>query len=76
MGLPELAVVGLVLAAPVLASLRLLIRYMGRKMFDLDPWPEAEEKPAPPLGTEWIARIKSFFNNRKQNKQPNKEQKS
>ncbi len=39
--------VGLVLAAPVLASLRLLIRYMGRKMFDLDPWPEPEEtKPA------------------------------
>lgn len=35
--------VGLVLAAPVLASLRLLIRYMGRKMFDLDPWPEPEQ---------------------------------
>jgi predicted PurR-regulated permease PerM len=34
--------VGLVLAAPMLASLRLLIRYMGRKMFDLDPWPEPE----------------------------------
>lgn len=31
--------VGLILAAPVLASLALLSRYITRKMFDLDPWP-------------------------------------
>jgi len=31
--------VGLILAAPVLASLVLLSRYLTRKMFDLDPWP-------------------------------------
>ena len=31
--------VGLILAAPVLASMALLSRYITRKMFDLDPWP-------------------------------------
>ena len=31
--------VGLILAAPVLASFVLLSRYITRKMFDLDPWP-------------------------------------
>jgi hypothetical protein len=31
--------VGLILAAPVLASIALLSRYITRKMFDMDPWP-------------------------------------
>ena len=35
-----IGIIGLVLAAPVLATLSLLARYIGRKMFDLDPWPE------------------------------------
>jgi predicted PurR-regulated permease PerM len=34
--------VGLVLAAPVLASGWLVTRYGGRKMLDMDPWPEPE----------------------------------
>lgn len=63
-----LGILGVVIAAPFLASFTLLGKYTMRKMFDLDPWPEAEEKPAPPLGAEWIARIKSLINSRKQNK--------
>jgi predicted PurR-regulated permease PerM len=35
-----IGLVGLVLAAPVLATLNLVGRYILRKMFDLDPWPE------------------------------------
>lgn len=35
-----IGLVGLVLAAPVLATLTLVGRYMMRKMLDLDPWPE------------------------------------
>lgn len=42
-----IGLIGLVLAAPVLASLSLTTRYLGRKMFDLDPWPEPEQEPAP-----------------------------
>jgi predicted PurR-regulated permease PerM len=40
-----IGIIGLVLAAPVLATLTLLGRYISRKMFDLDPWPPAEVKP-------------------------------
>lgn len=40
-----LGLVGLVLAAPVLATLQLIGKYIFRKMFDLDPWPEPEEEP-------------------------------
>ena len=40
-----IGVIGLVLAAPVLATLGLLARYTGRKMFDLDPWPEDSPQP-------------------------------
>ena len=63
-----LGILGVVIAAPFLATATLLGKYTMRKMLDQDPWPEAEEQPAPPLGAEWIARIKSFFNNRKPNK--------
>jgi hypothetical protein len=34
--------VGLLLAAPVLASFQLFLRYASRKMVDLDPFPEEE----------------------------------
>ena len=37
-----IGLIGLVLAAPVLATLNLMGRYVLRKMFDLDPWPESE----------------------------------
>jgi hypothetical protein len=39
--------IGLVLAAPVLATLNLLARYVGRKMFDMDPWPASETEAQP-----------------------------
>jgi predicted PurR-regulated permease PerM len=68
-----LGILGVVIAAPFLASFTLLGKYTMRKMFDLNPWPEAEEKPALSLGAEWRARLKSFINSRKQTQQPNKE---
>lgn len=37
-----IGVIGLLLAAPVLATMKLLAGYLVRKMFDLDPWPAAE----------------------------------
>jgi predicted PurR-regulated permease PerM len=47
-----LGLVGLVLAAPVLATILLLGRYVGRKMFDLPPWP-AQEKPPQKAELPW-----------------------
>jgi predicted PurR-regulated permease PerM len=42
-----IGLVGLVLAAPVLATVTLLGRYIFRKMLDMDPWPPVEEPPRP-----------------------------
>ena len=42
-----LGIIGLVLAAPVLATLNIVGRYIIRKMFDLEPWPETEEPLEP-----------------------------
>lgn len=35
-----IGIIGLLMAAPVLASLQLITQYIFRKMFDLNPWPE------------------------------------
>jgi predicted PurR-regulated permease PerM len=67
-----LGILGVVIAAPLLATFTLLGRYITRKMFDMDPWPPVTEEPSPPFGAEWIARLKSFFKNRKKS-QPEKE---
>jgi predicted PurR-regulated permease PerM len=40
-----IGIIGLVLAAPVLATIYLLARYVSRKMFDMDPWPTTEVRP-------------------------------
>lgn len=67
-----LGVLGVVIAAPLLATFILLGKYTARKMFDLDPFPPVTEQPSPPFGAEWIARIKSLFTSRKKS-QPAKE---
>ncbi len=49
--------VGLLLAAPVLATFQLLGKYVIRKMLDLDPWPQPVEKDPslniPPMKRIW-----------------------
>ncbi len=39
-----LGILGVVVAAPFLATLQLVGRYIIRKMFDRDPWPEPEQE--------------------------------
>jgi predicted PurR-regulated permease PerM len=43
-----LGMIGLVLAAPVLASVKLLLEYLMAKMFDQDPWRTIRDDPPPP----------------------------
>jgi predicted PurR-regulated permease PerM len=45
--------VGLLLSAPLVATLRLFGRYIYCKIFDLDPWPEPTPQPAPPRKSMW-----------------------
>jgi predicted PurR-regulated permease PerM len=53
-----LGILGVVIAAPLLASLTLLGRYTMRKMFDLDPFPPSEALPRPPGSREVKARFR------------------
>jgi predicted PurR-regulated permease PerM len=53
---------GVVVAAPVLATATLFWKYTMRKMLDLDPWPEQEiHNPPPPPGSRFIVPIRRFF---------------
>jgi predicted PurR-regulated permease PerM len=58
-----IGLVGLVLAAPVLASLKVLGRYITRKMLDLDPWADVkeEEKPPPTQLFSWAGRFQNWL---------------
>jgi predicted PurR-regulated permease PerM len=56
-----LGVLGVVIAAPFLASVLLLGRYTMRKMLDLDPWPPGETVPAQPISFEWAGRILNYL---------------
>ena len=55
---------GVVVAAPILATAALFWKYTMRKMLDLDPWPEEEPHHAPPpLGSKLFTSIRRFFRN-------------
>ncbi len=55
-----LGLLGIVLAAPLLATVLLVWRYALRKMLDLDPWPAGDVVPPPPPGAHTLARIRRF----------------
>jgi len=54
-------IVGVVVAAPILATAALLWKYTLRKMLDLDPWPEKEQHQPPPPGSKILVLIRRFF---------------
>jgi predicted PurR-regulated permease PerM len=60
-----IGIVGLVLAAPVLATVMLVGRYVVRKMLDLNPWPEREKPQADMPGTHTIRRLKIWLSTRR-----------
>lgn len=55
---------GIVLAAPVLATLKLLGRYVTRKMLDMNPWPtpEVTKWPVTYPWTNWNQRLQNWIN--------------
>lgn len=52
-----IGIIGLVLAAPVLATMNLLGRYILRKMFDMDPWPPSDHV-VQPVELPWVRLIR------------------
>lgn len=61
-----LGIIGVVIAAPFLASVLLLGRYTMRKMLDLNPWPPGETIPGQPISFEWLARTRAYLEERLQ----------
>jgi predicted PurR-regulated permease PerM len=59
-----LGLLGVIIAAPFLATFLLLGRYVMRKMFDLDPWPRTEPEPPPPGIREIINNFIQFWTSR------------
>jgi predicted PurR-regulated permease PerM len=62
-GLDLLGILGVIIAAPMLATFQLVGRYFTRKLFDLDPWEGLEEMPPQPsireLALKWLASIRA-----------------
>ena len=56
-----LGILGVVIAAPLLATCTLMIRYIMRKMFDLDPWEGEEVHPEPSPDSGLISRLRRFL---------------
>ena len=55
-------IIGVVVAAPILATATLLWKYTMRKMLDLNPWPEAEQRqPPPPIGSRIIVSVRRLL---------------
>jgi predicted PurR-regulated permease PerM len=53
---------GVVVAAPTLATAALLWKYIMRKMLDLNPWTEEEARqPAPPPGSRIFVALRRLF---------------
>jgi predicted PurR-regulated permease PerM len=53
---------GVIVAAPILATIALIGRYTMRKMFDLDPWPEPEVKqPPPPPASRLLVQLRQWW---------------
>lgn len=61
---------GVVIAAPILATVTLFFRYTMRKMFDMNPWPEEEpHRPPPLLGSRFIVQVRRWWRSLRRERQ-------
>jgi len=59
-----LGLVGIVLAAPLLATLQLIGRYTMRKLLDRDPWPPGEDVLPSPRQLRWLLKLRLWWRKR------------
>ena len=56
-----LGVIGVILAAPVLATFKLILDYTVSKLFDIDPWANMQTLPAPYPFPELIPQVRERY---------------
>jgi predicted PurR-regulated permease PerM len=59
-----IGILGIIVAAPLLATLQLIGRYTMRKLLDQDPWPHEEVIPASPRLPKWLRKIRHWLQDR------------
>jgi predicted PurR-regulated permease PerM len=59
-----IGLLGVIIAAPLLATLQLVGRYTLRKLLDKDPWPANEDVIPPRHVPKWLRRIRKWWNKR------------
>jgi predicted PurR-regulated permease PerM len=62
-----IGILGLIIAAPLLATLQLVGRYTTRKMLDRDPWPIEEETSHPTPKAKWLRKLRAWWKKRRGN---------
>ncbi len=60
-----IGILGVVVAAPLLATLQLVGRYTMRKLFDRDPWPPEEDVLPPPRVPRWLRKVRGWWQKRR-----------
>ncbi|HEX7541000.1 MAG TPA: AI-2E family transporter, partial [Anaerolineales bacterium] len=60
-----IGILGIIIAAPLLATLQLVGRYTMRKLLDKDPWPPEEDVIPPPHMPKWLRRIRAWWQKRR-----------
>ena len=59
-----IGILGVIVAAPLLATLQLVGRYTFRKLVDRDPWPPEEDIIPPRRVPKWIRKIRNWWQRR------------
>jgi Predicted permease len=59
-----IGILGVIVAAPLLATLQLVGRYAFRKLVDRDPWPPEEDIIPPRRVPKWIRKIRNWWQRR------------
>lgn len=67
-----LGVVGVILAAPLLATLQLVGKYTMRKLLNREPWPPEEDVFLPTQPPKWLRRLRAFLRLLRGKKEPAK----
>lgn len=65
-----IGIMGIIIAAPLLATLQLVGRYTMRKLLDKDPWPAEEEVLPPPKEPAWVQKLRAMWQRLRHKKTP------